>query len=56
MLQIHMYSSGNIYRPCDLRRTSMPAAKKAEWLILTCLKKAGSSGYLGPGAFMRILE
>ena len=56
MLQIHTYSFKNLYRPCDLQGTIMPSADKAEWLISTCLNQAGSSGYLGPGAPMRILE
>ena len=56
MLQIHTYSFKNLYRPCDLQDTIMPSADKAEWLISTCLNQAGSSGYLGPGAPMRILE
>ena len=54
MLQIHMYSLININRPYDLLDTIMPSADKAEWLISTCLNRAGSSGYLGPGASMRI--
>ena len=56
MLQIHMYSLININRPYDLLDTIMPSADKAERLISTCLTKAGSSGYLGPGIAMRILE
>ena len=56
MLQIHTFSSSNTYRPCDLQGTIMPAAEKAEWLNKVCLFKAGSSGYLDPGVFTRILE
>ena len=56
MMQIHMYSLININRPYDLLDTIMPSADKAERLISTCLMKAGSSGYLGPGIAMRILE
>ena len=56
MLQIHMYSFMNLNRPCDLQGTIMPSADKAERLISTCLYQAGSSGYLGPGALLRILE
>ena len=56
MLQIHTYSFMNLNRPCDLQGTIMPSADKAERLISTCLNQAGSSGYLGPGAPMRILE
>ena len=67
MLQIHMYRLINTNRPYDLLDTIMPSADKAERLISTCLtlpltegkgrlKKAGSSGYLGPGIAMRILE
>ena len=56
MLQIHMYSLINTNRPYDLLDTIMPSTDKAESLISTCLTKAGSSGYLGPGIAMRILE
>ena len=56
MLQIYTYSLRKIYRPYDLQGTNMPKADKAEWLISTCLNRAGSSGYLKPGAFTRILE
>ncbi len=56
MLQIHTTSFMNLYRPCDLQGTIMPSADKAERLISTCLNQDGSSGYLGPGASMRILE
>ena len=56
MLQTHMYRLINTNRPYDLLDTIMPSADKAERLISTCLTKAGSSGYLGPGIAMRILE
>ena len=67
MLRIQMNSFMNSYRPYNLSGTAMPSADKAEWLISSCLampltegeryfKKAGSSGYLGPGDAMRILE
>ena len=56
MLQIHMYSFKNLNRPYDLLDTIMPSADKAERLSSTCLMKAGSSGYLGPGIAMCILE
>ena len=58
MLQIHLNGlKGNSprisYRLFDLQGTIMPTAKKAEWLNCDCLYKAGSSGCLGRGAFMR---
>ena len=56
MLQIHTFSSSNTYRPNDLQGIIMPAAGKAEWLINVCLSKAGSSGHLDPGVFIRILD
>ena len=56
MLQIHIFSSRNTYRPNDLQGTIMPAADKAEWLNKVCLFKAGSSGYLDPGVFAHALE
>jgi hypothetical protein len=66
MLQIHTYNLKNTYRPYDLQGTTMPAAKKAEWLSSKCLKKTGSSGkprvhcarskYLGPDAAESIPE
>ena len=56
MLQIQMHSMRSLYRPCNLQGTSMPSATKAERFNKACLAKAGSSGYLGPGASMRILE
>ena len=55
MLQIHTFNSRNTYRPNDLQGTIMPAAEKAERLNKVCLFKAGSSGYLGPGAAIRML-
>ena len=55
MLQIHTYSFENI-KPCELQGKIMPSAGKAEGLISTCLNRTGTSGYLGPGAMMRILE
>ena len=56
MLQIHTHSFTSINRLYDLQGTNMPSANKAERLISTCLNRAGSSGYLKPGAFTRILE
>ena len=56
MLQIHTQIIGSLYRPCDLLGTIMPSADKAERFNKACLNKAGSSGYLGPGASVRILE
>ena len=56
MLQIHTQNIGSLYRPCDLLGTIMPSADKAERFNKACLNKAGSSGYLGPGASVRILE
>ena len=56
MLQIHMISLMNLYRPYDLQGKAVAAAGKAEWLISTCLLKAGSSGYLGPDIAMCISE
>ena len=56
MLQIHIFSSCNTYRPNDLQGTIMPAADQAEWLTKVCLFKAGSSGYLDPGVFAHSLE
>ena len=56
MLQIHTFSSSNIYRPNDLQGTIMPAAGKAEWLINVCLFKAGLSGHLDSGVFIRTLD
>ena len=56
MLQIHIFSSCNTYRPNDLQGTIMPAAEKAERLNKVCLFKAGSSGYLDPGVFAHTLE
>lgn len=55
MLQIHTYSLANI-KPCELQGTIMLSVGKAEELISTCLNRTGTSGYLGPGASMRILE
>ena len=55
MLQIHMNSLMNTYRPYDLQGIIMPSADKAERLNKTCLKMTGSSGYLGPGASKRML-
>ena len=56
MLQIHTYNFKNLYGQCDLQGAIMLSADKVEWLISTCLKQAGSSGYLEPGASMRLLE
>ena len=56
MLQNYAFSFKNSYRLCDLLGTFMPSADKAEWLVLACLNRAGSSGYLGPDASVRILE
>lgn len=56
MLKIHMIRLTNSYIPCDTKGKFMPAADKAEWLISTCLNRDGSSGYLGPGDIMHILD
>ena len=56
MLQTHSYSFTSIKRLYDRQGTNMPSANKADRLISTCLNRAGSSGYLKPGAFTRILE
>ena len=56
MLHTHLKSCKNTYRPYDLPTTFMPSAVQNEWFKAACLIQAGSSGYLGPGAFMRIME
>ena len=56
MLQIHTYRFRSLNNPCDYRGTIMPSTDKAERFLTTCLIRAGSSGYLGPGALMCILE
>ena len=56
MLQIHTQIIGSLYRPCDILGMIMPSADKAEWFNKACLKKAGLSGYLGPGDSAHILE
>ena len=56
MLQLHTNSFRNTYRPSNLQGIIMPLADKAEWFISACLNKAGSSGYLGPGVSLYILE
>ena len=56
MLQIHTNNFKNLYRPYDLKGTRMLSADKAEKLSLTCHKMDGSSGYLGPGVSLYILE
>ncbi len=56
MLQRYTYSFKNLNRLSDLQGTIMPKADKAEGLISTCLLRTGSSGYLRPGAPVRILE
>ena len=56
MLQIHIFSSSNTYRPNDLQGIIMPAADKAEWLHKVCLFAAGSRGYLDPGVFTSDLD
>ena len=48
MLQMNTNRMKNTHRLFDLQGTTMPTAKKAEWLICVCLNKTGSSGYLGP--------
>ena len=53
MLQIHTNEMEKSYRLFDLQGTTVPTAKDAEWLICVCLHKTGSSGCLGPGAFVR---
>ena len=56
MLQVHTHNFNILNRPYDLQGTMMPSAVKAERYGSICLNRAGSSGYLGPGASMRILE
>ncbi len=56
MLKIHTNRFENAEYKFDIQGTIMPSAKAAEWLIWVCLKKTGSSGYLGPGAFMQTME
>ena len=56
MLQRHTQSIRSTYHPYDLRGTNMPSAMEAGWFIKACLKKVGSSGYLGPGGSLRTLE
>ena len=56
MLQRHTNRLKNTYRLFDLQGIFMPSADKAEWLICACLNMAGSSGFSGPGASMRITE
>ena len=56
MLQIHTNSFVNIYSPYDLRGIIMPSAEKAESIDKTCLLRAGSSGRLGSGASVCIVE
>ena len=56
MLQRHTNSYKTLNRPYDLQGIIMPSADKAEWLIFVCLNKDGSSGCLGPGGSIRILE
>ena len=56
MLQIHTNSFTNIYNPYDLRGIIMHSVEKTQSINKTCLTRAGSSGYLGPGAPMCILE
>ena len=55
MLQRHTLNTKSIYRPYDLKDV-MPSTDKVERFIMACLKKAGPSGYLGPGVSIRILE
>ena len=56
MLQRHTNNNKTLNRPYDLQGIIMPSADKAEWLIFACLNKDGSSGCLGPGVSLRILE
>ena len=56
MLQIHTNSFMNIYSPYDLRGINMPSEQKSESIDKTCLSRAGSSGRLGPGAPVCIVE
>ena len=53
MLQMYTNEMEKSYRLFDLQGTIMPTAKHAEGLICVCLNKTGSSGCLGPGAFVR---
>ena len=56
MLQIHTNSFVNIYSPYDLRGIHMPSELKSESIDKTCLSRAGSSGRLGSGASVCIVE
>ena len=56
MLQIHTNSFMDIYSPYDLCGIDMPSELKSESINKTCLSKAGSSGRLGPGAPVSIVE
>ena len=53
MLQMNTDRTKNTHRMFDIQGTIMPTAKDAEWLICVRLHKTGSSGCLGPGAFVR---
>ena len=60
MSQLHTTLYTNVFMNIDslynLQGNIMPSADKAEWLIKACLSKAGSSGYLRPGALTRTSE
>ena len=56
MLQIHTQNLRSLYRPYDLQGIIMPSTDKVERFNKACLAKAGLSGYLGPGVFIRVLE
>ena len=53
MLQMYTNRIKNTYRLFDLQGTIMPTAMHAEGLICVRLHKTGSSGCLGPVAFVR---
>ncbi len=53
MLQMYTNRIKNTYRLFDLQGTIMPTAMHAEGLICVRLHKTGSSGCLGPRAFVR---
>lgn len=56
MLQKHTFIAGNTNRTNAVNGMIMPAAVKAEWLIHTCLFKAGPGGYLEPDVSSHIPE
>ena len=56
MLQRHTLNTRSIYRPYDLQGITMPSTERVERFNKACLAKAGPSGYLGAGVFIRVLE